>query len=401
MRSGIVGFLLGCSSVALIFIITFLVIPESISDKNLAWQVKRWGAPIAILVFIFAMEFLNKKPKNKGSIYENYGENRREAIFDEIKSNQIDGSGSQGILPQILTLCVLLGLSGILLVTHMSNVKTKKEKVLREKRDLRDAVKQTKIVSLLKERSDYKTKIAKEIKSDAQPVPDGVEEIKYKSDGRMLIGWFVEQEKMEVGPTVIYVHDGNTLTAKDVKTAKPFIDAGFNVFMPTWRGENGNPGKQEMCYGEIEDALNALKYLFKRKGIERAEVYSFGLGSGGTVVMLLAESTRAFKKVAVFGANPNMSETGPYKPTPFKVSPKELKLRSPALHLKDLGCPLRLYYSSEDKEGESNYYQEAIEMATAAEKLKKSVTVVTKPPKKDLTIQKMAIKDALNYFKEL
>lgn len=55
-----------------------------------------------------------------------------------------------------------------------------------------------------------------------------------------------------------------------------------------WRGENGNPGSFEMCYGEVTDAAAALDYLAVQSDMDPARLYAAGHSVGGAIVMLLS-----------------------------------------------------------------------------------------------------------------
>ena len=85
---------------------------------------------------------------------------------------------------------------------------------------------------------------------------------------------------------LLYVHRGFSLKQKDFALLKPYYDAGFTVFAPSFRGENGNPGHFELWRGELNDLLAAIEYL-KGYGISEHEIHAFGHSAGGGLVTLL------------------------------------------------------------------------------------------------------------------
>src|SRR6476661_7453359 len=71
----------------------------------------------------------------------------------------------------------------------------------------------------------------------------GATKVEYASGGLKLKGWLSSIEnggkKM---PAVVFLHGGWAFGEGDWKDAAPFAKAGFVLFMPMLRGENGNPG---------------------------------------------------------------------------------------------------------------------------------------------------------------
>jgi dienelactone hydrolase len=67
-----------------------------------------------------------------------------------------------------------------------------------------------------------------------------------------------------------------------------FLDAGFAVFTPTLRGENGNAGRLELLYGEVDDAVAAAQWLAAQDGIDDQRIYAIGHSVGGAVAAMLS-----------------------------------------------------------------------------------------------------------------
>lgn len=221
-------------------------------------------------------------------------------------------------------------------------------------------------VPLAKERVSHETNLVWKANAP-QPydnrVPPGGMAVTYQSRKMDMKGWLFVPGRENKRPAVLYAHSGYSIDKYDAEAIRPFLEAGYVVFVPAWRAENGNPGSFEMCYGEVVDAVNALNWLSNRPEVDSNEIYGAGNGVGATIIWLLAEMSPKLKKVAAFGAFPSMLRVNKtYSEPPFSVQDKtELKLRSPGEYLQDLKCPLMLLYESGDPEDEA-YLAQAKEL---------------------------------------
>ncbi|WP_375560446.1 alpha/beta fold hydrolase [Bernardetia sp. OM2101] len=150
-------------------------------------------------------------------------------------------------------------------------------------------------LSYLLERKDFKTNLIKKGKA-----PQSYDEfdkerkdimlINYESDGRKLKG-LVETSNIEEGkkkPVLVYLHGGFALGYQDVLDCQPFIDAGFVVFAPSYRGENGNEGNFEMFFGEVDDAKAAVNWIAEQEYTNSDSIFVFGHSIGGGMSLLLS-----------------------------------------------------------------------------------------------------------------
>ena len=92
-------------------------------------------------------------------------------------------------------------------------------------------------------------------RNDAPPA--GVTEVEYTSGDLKLKGWLSAGGDGTKRPVVVYLHGGRAFGAGDWEDAEPFAKAGFVLFMPMLRGENGNPGTYESFLGEVNAPLAA------------------------------------------------------------------------------------------------------------------------------------------------
>jgi len=256
--------------------------------------------------------------------------------------------------------------------------------------------------TLAQARAEHKTELTKLAPAPGQfdnTPPPGAEVVSYDSDGRKLLAWLIYPAARGKHPAVLYAHGGDALGAGDADDIKPFLSAGFAVMLPSWRGENGNPGSYEMCYGEIDDANNALAYLKKLPRVDGAHIYAAGHSIGGTDVMLLAEVSSDLQKVAACGGFPDMYDArSGYPDAPFADNPSERKLRSPGQWVKDLQCPLLLMYG-EDDQGERIFKRQAEDMAKQAKKeAKPEVKVESFPGKDHFSALDVAVPKMVQFF---
>jgi len=128
-------------------------------------------------------------------------------------------------------------------------------------------------------------------------------------------------------------------TPDNDQSARAFPRAGLVTMYPSLRGGNGNPGYIECLYGEVDDVLAAAHYLATRPDVDPARIYLGGHSTGGTLALLVAESTSGFRAVFAFGAAPGVSDYGAEN-LPFDANDrKELELRAPVLYSGTIESP--------------------------------------------------------------
>lgn len=145
--------------------------------------------------------------------------------------------------------------------------------------------------SFAERRAQHRTNLVKHGPSpqpygDEKP-PSGTEEIRYQSSGRDLKAWYAHPSSRHA-PGLVYFHGGFAFGADDFAVLQPFLDAGFAVMTPTWRGENGNAGDFELYYGELDDARAAVAWLRARPDVDPDHVFAFGHSAGGVLAALIS-----------------------------------------------------------------------------------------------------------------
>jgi acetyl esterase/lipase len=153
-------------------------------------------------------------------------------------------------------------------------------------------------------------------------------------------------------PAIVWITGGDCNTIDELwnerprqndQTAAAYRKAGIVLMFPSLRGGNDNPGQREGFFGEVDDILSAADYLARQSYVDPQRIYLGGHSTGGTLVMLVAESSSRFRAVFSFGP---ADDVRGYPPEflPFDTSnPKELELRSPGRWLHSVGSPLFVF----------------------------------------------------------
>ena len=122
-------------------------------------------------------------------------------------------------------------------------------------------------------------------------VPDGVQEVTYESGESQLKAWLMvpaTSDSTVKVPSLVFLHDGVSLTPAAVSECQRFADAGFAVLLPMFRGESGNSGNFELMWGEVDDARAAIRWLSKQSFVDPERIHAFGDGTGGGIAALLS-----------------------------------------------------------------------------------------------------------------
>jgi acetyl esterase/lipase len=168
---------------------------------------------------------------------------------------------------------------------------------------------------------------------------DGVERCAYVSAGRSLAALFVRPRASTRSPALVYLHGGWALDDEHVRDCWPFVEAGFAVFAPSYRGENDNPGVHEMLWGELDDALAALAHVRELPEVDPERVFVFGHSAGGMLAALLAFEPSLDARLTgsidgIYGP-----EIFDYQQLPFVDTPRERELRLALPHIEQLEQP--------------------------------------------------------------
>lgn len=127
--------------------------------------------------------------------------------------------------------------------------------------------------------------------------------------------------------------------AENDQSASAFREAGILMVYPSLRGGNDNPGFIENFYGEVDDVLAARDWLAKQPDMDPERIYLGGHSTGGTLALLIAESSGSFRAVFAFGPVANPRSYGPERLFYDLSNPKESELRAPIRWLEGISSP--------------------------------------------------------------
>lgn len=149
-------------------------------------------------------------------------------------------------------------------------------------------------------------------------------------------------------PAVLWAHRGFGGIGAEIwapdHPLQTFRKKGMVVFVPSWRGENDNPGSFELFLGEVQDAVAAVNYLANLDYVDPARIYMVGVAEAGTLSMLTALATDKLRAAFAIGGTPDLArimEGGRgYGNNPYVHQlPRETFLRSPIHFARHLSTP--------------------------------------------------------------
>jgi dipeptidyl aminopeptidase/acylaminoacyl peptidase len=151
-------------------------------------------------------------------------------------------------------------------------------------------------------------------------------------------------------PAIVWITGGDCNSIGDVWSAAPrnndqtaaaYRQAGIVMMFPSLRGGNNNPGVKEGFLGEVADVLAAAQYLQKQPYVDPKRVYLGGHSTGGTLALLVSESSTLFRAVFAFGPVEDVAGYGTesgFVPVDLN-NRQEVRLRSPGYWLASVQSP--------------------------------------------------------------
>jgi acetyl esterase/lipase len=206
--------------------------------------------------------------------------------------------------------------------------------------------------SLAVARAEWKTHPTSEAHGDDRaPVPPPAElvAVDYPSAVGNLEAYVSPDPKdAKKHPAIIWITGGDCNSLGDVwsdtpvdndQTARAFRRAGVVTMYPALRGGNDGPGSQEGFYGEVDDVIAAASYLEKVPYVDPARIYLGGHSTGGTLALLVAESTSRFRATFAFGPVSDVrGYGGSFVPLELEEQ-HEIELRAPGVWLHSVTTP--------------------------------------------------------------
>lgn len=157
-------------------------------------------------------------------------------------------------------------------------------------------------------------------------------------------------------PAIIWITGGDTNSIGDMwspahasndQTAAAYRKAGLVMMIPSQRGGNDNPGQREGFLGEVEDVVAARAHLAALPYVDPERIYLGGHSTGGTLALLVAETTDRFRAVFSFGPVAHVAGYGDQFVYYDPADDDEMAMRSPGLWLKDIRTPTFVFEGSD------------------------------------------------------
>lgn len=227
--------------------------------------------------------------------------------------------------------------------------------------------------TLVEARKGFKTHLIREGGAALSPdIPTGDDFllVHYPSQVGDLAAYLTaDPEDGEQHPALVWITGGDTNDIGDVwspqerdndQSVSAFRQAGIVVMYPSQRGGNDNPGKREGLLGEVDDILAATDYLAKLPYVDPKQIYLGGHSTGGTLAMLVAESSDRYRAVFSLGPIALISQY------PDEViycdinNEEEERMRSPIFWMHCIKSPVYVI------EGEKGNWYRSIEFMAAA-----------------------------------
>jgi dipeptidyl aminopeptidase/acylaminoacyl peptidase len=97
-------------------------------------------------------------------------------------------------------------------------------------------------------------------------------------------------------PGIVFGHGGvDGLSDSSIRRCRELAQAGFAVFAPSYRGEDGSQGTIEVAKGEINDVLNGLEVFKQDPRLDPNRVAMMGTSHGALIGLLAVSRSDQFR----------------------------------------------------------------------------------------------------------
>ena len=215
--------------------------------------------------------------------------------------------------------------------------------------------------TLVQARADASTRLIRQIRDGTAPPtpPEGVFDlIHYPAPSGSLAAYLTPRPAAPgKHPAIVWMTGGDSNTIGDVWSPQPrendqsaaaYREAGIVMMFPSLRGGNDNPGMREAFYGEVQDILAAADHLATLDYVDPQRIYLGGHSTGGTLVLLVAESDPRFRATFAFGPVHDISLHDPGMLPVAMDDAREIRLRSPGYWLSSIRSPVYVFEGDRD-----------------------------------------------------
>jgi|GEM_PF-700161 len=192
-----------------------------------------------------------------------------------------------------------------------------------------------------------------------------VESCLYMSSRLKVKGLLFTPESEKQLPCIIFCHDGITGISREhrmscIRLAK----AGYVVFSPSYRGEDGSEGTVEIAKGEVYDVLNALPILKCLETVDGDRIAVAGASHGALIAVLAASRSSELKAVVAAYGVMDIYQWWDYLRKSNKLGndritrltygngpgdqPESFAIRNAVTQVKGLSCPVLILQGEKD-----------------------------------------------------
>ncbi len=120
----------------------------------------------------------------------------------------------------------------------------------------------------------------------------------YLSDGLRVKGELYLPSGSKKLPLIIFNHDGTSgISSEHRRSSIRLAKAGYVVFSPSYRGEDGSQGMVEIAKGEVRDVLACLPLLKAHPRVQDDKIALVGASHGALISILAASRSKDVKAV--------------------------------------------------------------------------------------------------------
>ncbi len=200
-----------------------------------------------------------------------------------------------------------------------------------------------------------------------KPLPDveGAEYVKLPTAGALLHGQYLRPVRGSApenagrrAPAIVLIPAFTFLGLREaIELAERFSRAGYHVLLLSVRGMRGSGGKDDCGLEQTADAVAALDWMARRRGVHPRRLAVVGLGRGGQLALLAAAASKKPRAVAAFGAPAEISAWRATTGHPGIAewidtvcgAGRQARLRSPALAAGRIGAPVLLIHGEDNR----------------------------------------------------
>lgn len=120
----------------------------------------------------------------------------------------------------------------------------------------------------------------------------GVEQayLRYPSGDLTVTGWlFTDPTDDATRPLLVFNHGGvGGVSSGTKQLCRSYVQQGFTVFAPSYRGEDDGEGEIEVAVGEVDDVVHAIAFLEDHAKVDASRVLLAGTSHGALVSLKAA-----------------------------------------------------------------------------------------------------------------